>query len=139
MGLYDKKKEQPQNQALCFTGYTACDRIMLYIATGDSLHLGDKIFHCIRRFTHDCIQGQCNLCSRDMNRQCFKLKKEYFSNELIDILIQVYKDKASKHIGTSAIWWDNPKFNAIMNCINKPVEVKKDHYQILEDKEEKIF
>ena len=129
MALYKQKEEPVQQNTLCHTGYTVCERVMMYIKSDKPTQLGVKRFHCLRRFTLDCIKGQCDKCTRDMTRECFFIKKEYYSPELVDLLIKVYIDDARKLIGASTIWKQNVHFDAIMLALKYPrADIKVDHY-----------
>ena len=95
MSLYKQQKQQPEPQAmLCWTGYAVCERIMLYKNTTDApIELGKKTFHCIRRFSLDAIPDKCHNCVRDLGKETFFLNKEYYSPELLSLMVRVYIGK----------------------------------------------
>lgn len=147
MGLYDKRQEIRES-VLCYTGYVISENIQLYSKPREHITIGKKTFHCLRRFTLDAIPGQCDKCTKDMSANCFYIPKCYYSDRLVEILVEVYKNKAKKLIGANAIWWDNEKYKEIVECLHAPIsqyrpvvkQIQKDYFQELEDKkDENIF
>ena len=143
MALYKQEQPQPQNTMLCHTGCTVSERVMIHLTEdGPPTQLGIKKFHCVRRFMVTAIKGQCDSCKRDMTSNCFYIFKQYYSSELVDLLIKVYSDDAKSKIGGSTIWKENPYYGRIILALKYPhgnPDIKQDHYQKMEEKSEVMF
>ena len=141
--VYKKQEETPQTVS-CFTGYSVKERILVYKPNETPTELGFKTFHCIRRFTVDYLAGKCNLCTKDINKESFYIHKQYYSQEMLLLMIRVY-EKGVKERFSGAIWPDNQYFNDIIKCMAKPMPmnmgpkpIKKDYFQEMEEKKDRI-
>ena len=146
MALYKQETQQGQAAPIaCFQGWAIRERIYLFTKnTEKPKYLGDKTFHCVRRFGKSAIPGKCDVCKKDINKECFFIQKEYYSAGLMLFLIRVYEEGV-KNGFSGMIWNDNKYYNDIIKAIEKPIpacleakQPKKDYFEMLEDKKDKI-
>jgi hypothetical protein len=60
-----------------------------------------------------------------MHKGCFFLHKQYYSPELVSLLIKEYSEKANKKVGDSHIWDFSPNFKGIMSALKNPNQTVK--------------
>ena len=128
--LYEKPKETPQVQNLpCYYNFAVSEKVMLYPTEKTCIELGTKIFHCVRRFTSTAMPD-CKKCIKDMNKECFVISKQYYSPELVTLLIKEYTRRAFICDGGSQIFWNDRCLPEMMAEIAKiPVTYKEEREQ----------
>lgn len=131
MALYNNNQKQAPDAStmLCYQNQAICDRVIVFGKDGSApVILGYKRFHCLRRFTFD-KTPQCATCMRDMTKDCFTIERQYYSPELVALLVKVYSEDAKRNISVSSIWSTNRHYNAIIVALKYPKPViKEDHY-----------
>ena len=127
----------------CYSGYTVKERINLHSRKAPPIELGFKTFHCVRRFMLAKINGRCELCKKDMNKECFFIHKDYYGPNLVLMLIRIYEN-CFKTRFNGDIWPDAPYYADIVRAISSPMPKniepapRKDYMAELEDKKDRI-